>query len=297
MHFGRRRLSAQLVHQLAPILPDMHQSLVGSQELCHSKTDIRRNDSVLSALPGVIHAVQDLRTSLYELGYSTLPAVGEAPAGGGGRQAFAYSQVPSPQMPSGLRTGELAPLDFTKLRADIARLAHEADSEFNRLVREGQPTEVRGHEPAGPVARGLCLLLQSLRTRLALSTPGVTRSRTLHAYIQNDLFDLRASKGSASLSALLTSSVAGVRHAASRFVNTLSSAGPGRTYLLQKQSLIRTIFTVMTKEASDTATRQNLLGALQKLSLRRQPQDYMIELGVVEWIIHLLREHSQGTRR
>lgn len=51
----------------------------------------------------------------------------------------------------------------------------------------------------------------------------------------------------------------------------------------------------LTEEATDTPTRQNALGALQKFSLRRGPQDVMIASGTVEWALRLLRAHLKTT--
>ena len=50
----------------------------------------------------------------------------------------------------------------------------------------------------------------------------------------------------------------------------------------------------MKGQAGDTATRQNALGALQKFSLRREPQTVMIRHGCVEWIIGILNRHVVG---
>lgn len=52
----------------------------------------------------------------------------------------------------------------------------------------------------------------------------------------------------------------------------------------------------MKGQAGDTATRQNALGALQKFSLRREPQTVMIRHGCVEWIIGILNRHVVGKR-
>jgi hypothetical protein len=41
----------------------------------------------------------------------------------------------------------------------------------------------------------------------------------------------------------------------------------------------------MVKEPLDTYFRQNVLGALQKFSLRKFAQTAMIECNVIEWII------------
>lgn len=44
----------------------------------------------------------------------------------------------------------------------------------------------------------------------------------------------------------------------------------------------------MVTERADTILRQQALGALQKLSLRRMAQSKMISTGAVDWILNVL---------
>ncbi|KAJ1626433.1 hypothetical protein T492DRAFT_208082 [Pavlovales sp. CCMP2436] len=46
----------------------------------------------------------------------------------------------------------------------------------------------------------------------------------------------------------------------------------------------------MLKENTDSPSRQNVLGALQKLSLRRGPQSAMIDGGVIGWLAKALAD-------
>ncbi|KOO34262.1 lish domain-containing protein armc9-like protein [Chrysochromulina tobinii] len=54
--------------------------------------------------------------------------------------------------------------------------------------------------------------------------------------------------------------------------------------------LIQRLCSLLTSEAVDTVARQNCLGALQKLSLRRQPQNAMIQSGVIAWLVTQLAD-------
>ena len=45
-------------------------------------------------------------------------------------------------------------------------------------------------------------------------------------------------------------------------------------------------------EVDDSMIRQNILGALQKLSLRRQAQTVMIEEGIITWLVETLSRHE-----
>ena len=50
----------------------------------------------------------------------------------------------------------------------------------------------------------------------------------------------------------------------------------------------------MIKEPLDTFFRQNLLGTLQKFSLRKQAQSAMIDCNVIQWIVQLLAVAAQN---
>ena len=69
-----------------------------------------------------------------------------------------------------------------------------------------------------------------------------------------------------------------------------ASEPSGRTYLLSQPGLIQRLCSLLTSEAVDTVARQNCLGALQKLSLRRQPQNAMIQSGVIAWLVTQLAD-------
>ena len=79
-----------------------------------------------------------------------------------------------------------------------------------------------------------------------------------------------------------------------RFLNTITSERAGRTYVLLKENLIQLLLNILYTEKEDTSLRQNTLGTLQKLSLRRKPQSEMIELNMIEWLIKLLKSHIHG---
>ena len=63
-------------------------------------------------------------------------------------------------------------------------------------------------------------------------------------------------------------------------------------YLL-KREVVLTLLEQMVAEDGDTMARQNILGALQKLSLRRKAQSYMIELGAISWLHEALTHRSE----
>ncbi|KAL5011227.1 hypothetical protein ScPMuIL_011690 [Solemya velum] len=66
----------------------------------------------------------------------------------------------------------------------------------------------------------------------------------------------------------------------------------GRTYLAQNQDLFKGLMDNLRSEDKDSITREMILGALQKLSLRRNLQTAMIDKGVIEWLVKVLEDND-----
>lgn len=67
---------------------------------------------------------------------------------------------------------------------------------------------------------------------------------------------------------LLTSNDAVVKQCAARLFNAFASLSSGRTYLAINQDLFKGLMENLRSEDKDSITREMVLGALQKLSLR-----------------------------
>ena len=137
----------------------------------------------------------------------------------------------------------------------------------------------------------LCVLLQSLRWRLSRSQ-AQCRKEILSVYVRFNI--LCTTKPHDQLLDKLLSSSRRVKEFTMRFLNTLTSERGGRTYVLMKENLIKLLLGILYSEKEDTSLRQNTLGTLQKLSLRRKPQSEMIELNMIEWLVRLLNVHLHG---
>nr|XP_033814066.1 lisH domain-containing protein ARMC9 isoform X2 [Geotrypetes seraphini] len=133
------------------------------------------------------------------------------------------------------------------------------------------------------------LLLQALRWRLTRSQPGEQRETVLQAYISNDLLNFHHNKQKNVLN-LLHSKSEVVRQYTARLINAFASLAEGRIYLSQNPQLLRTLEEALKAEAKDSITRENVLGALQKLSLRRALQSDMIRAGIVLWLVDVLED-------
>lgn len=73
-----------------------------------------------------------------------------------------------------------------------------------------------------------------------------------------------------------------------RLINAMASDSVGRSYLIQNDNMIFLLNTILKGEKTETLLRQDALGALQKFSLRRKPQDIMIELFLIDELVSLI---------
>ncbi|NXH93280.1 ARMC9 protein, partial [Pachycephala philippinensis] len=133
------------------------------------------------------------------------------------------------------------------------------------------------------------LLLQALRWRLTTSYPGEQRDTVLQAYISNDLLDCH-SNCQRSVLQLLYSKSEVVRQYMARLVNAFASLIEGRAYLSQNQTLLQMLEDRLKAEDKDSLTWENVLGALQKFSLRRSLQSAMIKDGLIFWLVDVLTD-------
>ena len=79
-----------------------------------------------------------------------------------------------------------------------------------------------------------------------------------------------------------------------KLVNCLAGLYKGRNYLLSKNNLIEDIVKCMINEKTDTELRQNCLGTIQKFTLRSVPQNKLIELNVIHYIVDIFTYQSEN---
>ncbi|XP_037626409.1 lisH domain-containing protein ARMC9 isoform X1 [Sebastes umbrosus] len=133
------------------------------------------------------------------------------------------------------------------------------------------------------------LLLQALRWRLTRSLPGEQRDTVLQAFISNDLLE-RYSTQQKTLLHLMGSKNEIVRQYMARLINAFASLAEGRIYLSQMPTLLKLLTEVLRMEERDSVTRENVLVALQKLSLRRSQQTAMITDDLIGWLVDELQD-------
>lgn len=73
-----------------------------------------------------------------------------------------------------------------------------------------------------------------------------------------------------------------------RFLDAFSSEYAGRSHLLSDEVLLTTIVSVLKGEYTDNTSRKAALGIIQKLSLRRRPQELLIDLDLIKWTVNIL---------
>ncbi|XP_047358892.1 lisH domain-containing protein ARMC9-like isoform X2 [Vespa velutina] len=146
------------------------------------------------------------------------------------------------------------------------------------------------------------LLLQALRWKITLSQPG-ERDEAIHEYISRDLLGLHgqiaSDNGRSILPYLLTPENVPMPHplqqSTARLLNTFASLQCGRDYLSMDSSIVRVIFNCLNDnyhDGIDSLTYDMTLSTLQKLSLRKQQRLYMIDRGLLEWLIYHLHNES-----
>ncbi|KAJ3200834.1 LisH domain-containing protein armc9, partial [Dinochytrium kinnereticum] len=79
----------------------------------------------------------------------------------------------------------------------------------------------------------------------------------------------------------------------SRLLNALASECAGREYILMVGSqATATLYSALKNEEGDSLVFQNLIGAVQKLSLRRNAQTYLNNLSVIDLLLTILERYD-----
>ncbi|XP_067206378.1 lisH domain-containing protein ARMC9-like isoform X2 [Linepithema humile] len=147
------------------------------------------------------------------------------------------------------------------------------------------------------------LLLQALRWKITLAQPA-EQDEVLHEYINRDLLGLHgqivSDSGKLVLPCLLTAGEAYARHLLQQFtarlLNTLASFRCGRDYLSVGSTVVNVTFACLDNnytDGMDSFACDMMIAMLQKLSLRRQQRIYMIESGLLEWLINHLHDECR----
>ncbi|XP_071840885.1 lisH domain-containing protein ARMC9-like isoform X3 [Apostichopus japonicus] len=139
--------------------------------------------------------------------------------------------------------------------------------------------------------REKALLLQALRWRLTRSESGEQRDTVILAYVQHDLLGCKEpSDHRVAILKMLVDSDEVVQQYLCRLFNGFASLSVGRAYLGSYPELVQALQKTLTSDERDPITRENALGTLQKLSLKRHLQTCMIESGIISWLVQILED-------
>ena len=130
----------------------------------------------------------------------------------------------------------------------------------------------------------LWFIFREIRLRIFRRNDIKLRQLTLFEAFYYDIFGT-LSKSSNLLHQLLSNIILNLE--VMKLLNSIASLNKGRNYLLSKENLIDDIVQCMISEKTDSELRQNCLGAIQKFTLRAEPQNRLIELNVIHYIVDI----------
>ena len=130
----------------------------------------------------------------------------------------------------------------------------------------------------------LVYIFREIRLRIFRRNNRQLSELTLYELFMYDLFGT-LSKSSYLFHELINNQILNLE--VMKILNSLASLNKGRNYLLAKETLIDDIVQCMIREKTDSDLRQKCLGTIQKFTLRAQPQNKLIELNVIHYIVNL----------
>mmetsp|Transcript_85867 Transcript_85867/g.277262 ORF Transcript_85867/g.277262 Transcript_85867/m.277262 type:complete len:682 (+) Transcript_85867:52-2097(+) len=284
----RRDVDAALraQHPQIPLLYDLIEPQPGGQTGQADGTAWRRVWSEL------------LRVADFGLDAATMLAHGIPISGELLQKARRQLQMLREQVPGGLELrllselpiggpGVMSPARSVRSRAATAPPQMPRDLDFGRLahfLRARADERERLFAGAGPPPT-LAAVLRALLQRLASAeAPLAQRRGFLVAVACFDVLGVRARPGA--LPELLADP--SLAELTLGMLAVLACEAVGRTYIVANLSCVESVVEILKAQQLDSSLHIQALAAMQRLSLRRAPQDRMIELGLVEWVIGVL---------
>ena len=135
----------------------------------------------------------------------------------------------------------------------------------------------------------LIYIFREIRLRIFRRNNRQLSELTLYELFMYDLFGT-LSKSSYLFHELINNQILNLE--VMKILNSLASMNKGRNYLLAKETLIDDIVQCMIREKTDSDLRQKCLGTIQKFTLRSQPQNKLIALNVIHYIVSLFANEA-----
>uniref|UniRef100_A0A8C4NJG1 LisH domain-containing protein ARMC9 n=1 Tax=Eptatretus burgeri TaxID=7764 RepID=A0A8C4NJG1_EPTBU len=166
------------------------------------------------------------------------------------------------------------------IRASIASMSLEKEPVDVPLDIKRLKEDLVGSEECQRV-----FLLQALRWRLLRAKFGQPRDSVLHEYIFHDLLDCNLEVSF--MEGFLGSSSSRTQQATIRLFNSIAAQHLGQRYLARSPALLGAIVKIV-KSEEDALIQEPALGVLQKLSMMRSIQSFLIGADTMHWLLDIL---------
>lgn len=182
-------------------------------------------------------------------------------------------------------TGSLLRASVTK--DYVVTTSHEKEDECYPTLNFSKIQQDLSGELA---ARRKALLLQAMIWRLTKSSGGKQRDSAISSYLSSDFLGCTAKAIPIFVKEIFGSGEDIVSEYLARLINTIASFSSGRLYMSNCEEFVKYLVRLMMKLKTESLTSENIVGGLQKLSLKRNVQDILIESAVIEWLLKTLEE-------
>ena len=134
-------------------------------------------------------------------------------------------------------------------------------------------------------------VLLSLRVN-ALQIAPELRKNLVYELIRNDIFDIEAKQSFEVILKVLDIEKNSVRHAISSLISVISSTLKGIEYLTTNDNMvvIERVIHIMKSQADGSVTQRFCIATLQKCSIKDKVIPTMIDKGLIDWVLNLLRK-------
>ena len=133
-----------------------------------------------------------------------------------------------------------------------------------------------------------CAVLEALRWRVSKAGSIIQRREVVIQFSNYDLIDYTF------FTTLLEKKSRLVTEHIIALANSVASDYLGRSYLIENEQLITHLVYILKNEDKETFIRKNCLGILQKLSLRKKPQEILISNDIIKWVVNTLNNEKES---
>ncbi|CAK69788.1 unnamed protein product (macronuclear) [Paramecium tetraurelia] len=134
----------------------------------------------------------------------------------------------------------------------------------------------------------IATVLQALRWRITRARSALERRSVVVAYQTHDLIGTHQ-RNIILAQHLMFKAAPVIQCQTLKLMNALASDYDGRTYLISNSQLIKLLIELIKKDQTDSIKRKNAIGTLQKLSLRKQSQIWMLDNDIIYVALTILQ--------